>query len=368
MSATANAARGGCKVGSSWVKGGCRVKHPLVFLNVGANKGFMVASMLQRFTLNAGLTNADWLAEMGTFIVENFGVKPESVPSFLQDYCGACLACNERPQTVPNLTSSVEMDIHAFELSKINVNWLRWAFARFGVRASLVRAAATNTSGRVRVPAMESLEDFGDERASVRGERSKMNHHGKNEDCPMCRPFRCYDEGTCWQYLKGLPLDEYIAQEGLRRIHLVSIDTEGHDAYVIEGLKDTLAKGAIDVLEFEFNSQLGSWNAKSTTRRTLQATLTTLESFSYQCFWQDSRGCLSPASGACWRNGFERVGWSNLVCARSGNARRTAMRSRSSSRVAAAHNAVYTTLQGDPLADLWQIAAECSDSPRFQQR
>ena len=81
---------------------------------------------------------------------------------------------------------------------------------------------------------------------------------GKNEDCPNCRQLRCYEYGKCWQYLSGLPLDDYIREEGLKRVHLLSVDTEGHDALVLEGLRGSLARGVIDVLEFEFNSQLGS--------------------------------------------------------------------------------------------------------------
>jgi len=338
----------GCKVGSKWVKGGCTTARQLTFLNVGANKGFMVASMLQQFSLNAGFTNADWHAEMGEFIKHTYGVLPESIGSFLPEYCGACMACREHPVPVPALKQPLELDIHAFEIAHVNVQWLRWAFARFGVRASLLRAAATNATGRVKVPTMKRLEDFGDERASVRGAAAKMVHHGKNVDCPSCRPFRCYDYGSCWHYMSGLALDTYVQQEGLRHIHFVSIDTEGHDALVLEGLKESLERGAIDVLEFEFNSALGSWNARSSVKRSLRGTLAQLEEYAYSCFWQGN-GCIAPASGECWQNGFERVGWSNLICA-------SRPRSRIGKTPASAHKVERS---GKALAELWQISMEC---------
>ena len=174
----------GCKgPNAMWVKGGCKLLKPLVFLNVGANKGFAVAAMMQRFTLNAGFTNADWLTEMGEYLMHTYGVSQQALMTFVKEYCGACIACTERSKPLPNLTTSIELDVHAFEIAQANVKWLRWAFARFGVRASIVRAAATNQSGRVRVPVYESIEDFGDERASVRGEGAKMIHH-------VCIAFR----------------------------------------------------------------------------------------------------------------------------------------------------------------------------------
>ena len=143
----------------------------------------------------------------------------------------------------------------------------------------------------------------------------------------------------------------------MKRVHLVSIDTEGHDSLVLEGLKDSLAKGLIDVLEFEFNSQLGSWNARSTQRRTLGGVLTMLESYSYGCFWQTGLGCLAPASGMCYKPAFERVGWSNLVCARGeGTGQRAGRVGRGKGKGGGASSGAQTT----PLAHLWELANECN--------
>ena len=350
--------RKGCKVGTSWVKGGCKVVKPIVFMNVGANKGFAVSSMLQHFSSAPAFTNMDWLNEVAEYMKYTFGVKLEKKDkesSFLNDYCGACRSCEERPTPVANLTSAVELDVHAFELAQSNVKWLRWAFAKFGVRASLVRAAATNQSGRVKVPVMEGIEDFGDEKGAVRTEHASMSNHGRNHDCPLCRPVRCYEEGKCWQYLNGLPLDDYLQQESLRRVHLVSIDTEGHDAFVLEGLRGSLSRGVVDVVEFEFNSVLGSWNSRSSTHRTLRETLSTLESFRYGCFWQDSAGCISPASGTCWKNGFERVGWSNLVCGRGTSAPFSGGGKKGGARGGGVGEGTGET----PLAALWELSNAC---------
>ena len=184
-----DATQKGCKVGKNWLKGGCRVNKPIVFLNIGANKGFAVATMMQQFTLNPGFNNMDWLSAMGEHLKEAFGVQPETLSTFLREYCGACRACEDKTKLMPNLTRSMDLDIHAFEIAQPNVRWLRWAFARFGIRAAVVRAAATNVTQRVKIPYGESIEDFGDERSAVRGTEAKMIHHVR--DMPFLSPCAC---------------------------------------------------------------------------------------------------------------------------------------------------------------------------------
>ena len=349
----------GCKVGKSWVKGGCHVTKPIVFLNIGANKGFAVAQMMQQFTLKPGFNNQDWLTAMGDYLMETYGVKQESLANFLPDYCGACRACKDHVTLMPNVTRSMELDVHAFEIAQPNARWLRWVFARFGIHASVVRAAATNETGRVKIPYGEGIADFGDERSAVRSTGASMKQHGKNADCPNCRQFRCYEEGTCWNYLSGIALDDYIGQEGLHRIHLLSIDTEGHDALVLEGLRNSLSKGVVDVIEFEFNVQLGSWNPRSTQRRTLHSMVLMLEANGYGCFWQSGDGCISPVSGECWKGSFERVGWSNLVCGRGKRVKEGASKNKKSTVLRAAAGGRGS----NPLADLWELADECGKLP-----
>ena len=62
---------------------------------------------------------------------------------------------------------------------------------------------------------------------------------------------------------------------------------------------------------------------------TLKATLASMHDFGYTCWWQSGKllgGCIYPASGRCWRDGFECNGHAdadkhlcitdgNLVCA-----------------------------------------------------
>jgi len=48
-------------------------------------------------------------------------------------------------------------------------------------------------------------------------------------------------------------LDEYCQKAGIAAIDLLKIDAEGHDHLVLTGARELLARGAIDVIQFEYN-------------------------------------------------------------------------------------------------------------------
>lgn len=56
------------------------------------------------------------------------------------------------------------------------------------------------------------------------------------------------------QEVNVIALDDFVTEHGLERIDLVKIDTEGHELRVLEGLRRTIARNAIDVVQFEFNA------------------------------------------------------------------------------------------------------------------
>ena len=96
-----------------------------------------------------------------------------------------------------------------------------------------------------------------------------------------------------------------------REIYHVSIDTEGHDALVLEGMRTALRAKRVTVLEFEYSGR-GYW-AAGADGRTLGATLGWLAEDGYACWWQ-TRHDLVAASPPCWTAAMESRKWSNLVC------------------------------------------------------
>lgn len=49
-------------------------------------------------------------------------------------------------------------------------------------------------------------------------------------------------------------VDDFVAEHALRTIHLLKIDVEGHELNVLRGAQQSLARGIIDVIQFEFNA------------------------------------------------------------------------------------------------------------------
>jgi len=50
-----------------------------------------------------------------------------------------------------------------------------------------------------------------------------------------------------------LTLDAHLESWGVPRVHLLKIDTEGHDVEVLQGATKALAAGRIDLVQFEYN-------------------------------------------------------------------------------------------------------------------
>jgi FkbM family methyltransferase len=50
-----------------------------------------------------------------------------------------------------------------------------------------------------------------------------------------------------------ITLDGFVRENGIDRIHLLKVDTEGHEMAVFQGGEKTIRSGAIDVIQFEFN-------------------------------------------------------------------------------------------------------------------
>lgn len=53
--------------------------------------------------------------------------------------------------------------------------------------------------------------------------------------------------------VRTLTLDRYCAESDITHVDLLKVDAEGHDYHVLVGARSLLEKGAIDVLQFEYN-------------------------------------------------------------------------------------------------------------------
>ena len=74
-----------------------------------------------------------------------------------------------------------------------------------------------------------------------------------------------------------MALDDFFRHEGLEHVYHVAIDTEGWDALVVEGMRDSLRQRRVSLVEFEVNNR-GMWNRLFSGReaRTVNGTLNML--------------------------------------------------------------------------------------------
>lgn len=263
-----------------------------VFVNVGANKGYSLVEFLATWT-QRGASAGAWhkailrYADLHkTKYLKQFG-------------CGFCRDCRA-PLPMPH--SRTGGITHALELTSNNRQLLRTVAADAGLGPPLIRVhnyAASNVSGSmVYVPTFT-----GGETRSIRSATDRM----------------CVRTSACTEHVTVITIDDFLREQRLSSIYHLAIDTEGYDALVLEGARETLGARRVAIVEFEV-SKAGYWTQQSRSplygeRRLLGTAVRRLETAGYSCFWQTSAG-LVPLSGPCWLPSFEKIRtWSNVVCA-----------------------------------------------------
>jgi len=277
----------------------------MLFLNIGANKGYAIADFVQRFAPGdksacetCNVTYYQWYEQLQE--LEKGKMKRSKLE--LAKLCGVCSDCTtRRPPAVPHRHAQrSNIRVLAVELLQSNARRLESLFKHFGVAGEVIYAAASNTSGVARI---SENEENNEQNSIVDGAAS----------------------GT--SSLTELPLvtvDALLNERGISRVDLLTIDTEGHDALVLEGAMEALRSRRVRLVEFEYHG-CGMWASSSGSGRSLHTTLDTLHRHAgFKCFWQ---GDAKPAphgansslvavdSGAAWCEAYEFRGWSNLICA-----------------------------------------------------
>lgn len=249
----------------------------MVMLNVGANKGYNLAEWMQRYS-SADISNKKWHQLM---------MHRAEPPCALQ-CCGVCLVCHRARMAQK---ASATLRLHAFELQPSNERMLRQLVALTGAPVEVHGSAVSNATGIVYTrdsgaPGYESV-------SAMRAPR------GKRASTVLPRNVTT--------------VDAFLASRRIERVSLVSIDTEGWDAFVMYGMANSLRMRRIDAFEFEYTR---AWKPHFG-ERALADHLRWLDGVGYTCFWQGNRGALAQANMGCWRDEFhERIShrWSNLVC------------------------------------------------------
>lgn len=254
----------------------------MAILNVGANKGYNLVEYVQRYS-TSNLTKGRW-----KYLLEHEASPPCS------HQCGSqCANALRRRERLPKM-KGIALSLHAFEAMPANVKMLRQLVAATGLSATVHGVAVGNlSSASLMVPVLQS----GSEKAAV-----SLAEPAGGYKVPM-------------QRVPATSIDAFLDAQRIERAQLVSIDVEGFDGLVLQGMARALAARRVDVLEFEYSTKwqrvAGPDGLRHATDRLLAA--------GYPCFWQDNRGELSEASGRCWRERSARFApgkppFRNLVC------------------------------------------------------
>lgn len=275
-----------------------------IFVNVGANKGYEAPRFLSLWSQRKSVSPKTWLRGIRAVADGNASVngEPPRRNGFLSSQlCGACpQACmgGSKPHARDGGT------VHLLEMALQNVQLIRYLVATTNSSdlISVHHAAVSNEIGTAQVPAHVML---GWENAGVLHSPHLMRV-AKKQSVPTIT-------------VEKLTVDGFLERERLPQIvDVLVIDTEGHDPYVLDGMRGALSSKRITLLEFEYSNK---WPAE----RSLENTLTSLAAHGYKCYMEtatsrESRSIahsfetLAPLSPPCWNAALERRRWSNVVC------------------------------------------------------
>jgi len=273
--------------------------HPVLFLNIGSNKGYSLLEFLNLWS-PVRVTGKEWRREIMRYAEINRHGFLKYTP------CGNCDDC-KRP--LPSPHQRRHGFVHAFELAPPTRAVLRHLIRKTNLTqmVTLHEQAVSNSTKPVYIYKTRA----GDERSSI-----------ASMDASNCSA----SHDPCMEMVPAVTVDSFLQSESMKSlpVYHVSIDVEGYEPLVLDGMRDTLRQKRVSLLEFEVSDK-GFWApykraTRYSERRDLGKIIEGLASMGYTCFWQ-ANDKLVPMSGTCWRSEFEVQRssgwnhWSNVLCA-----------------------------------------------------
>lgn len=247
---------------------------PVVIFDVGCNKGYDTLRTVNLYSQNFSLTTNAWKRATG-------------FP------CGICGQCKGHDLPTSN-TSAVPVRVYCIEPVPNNFAVLN---------ATAARLQLQDRGVHLHWGAMTSLEDANRRKWTARFPISKKGLNGiesigieLNRGCKNCS-------------MVDVPLmvmDRFVAQEGLPRVDILSIDTEGNDPRVLYGAAKTLEH--VQYVEFEY-CEAGAWR-----NSTLEEVVGWLRGKGFVCYWIGAKRLWRITD--CWHLKYETHRWSNVGCVR----------------------------------------------------
>eukprot|EP00227_Mantoniella_beaufortii_P021005 CAMPEP_0197604610 /NCGR_PEP_ID=MMETSP1326-20131121/41529_1 /TAXON_ID=1155430 /ORGANISM="Genus nov. species nov., Strain RCC2288" /LENGTH=363 /DNA_ID=CAMNT_0043172305 /DNA_START=32 /DNA_END=1120 /DNA_ORIENTATION=+ len=222
---------------------------PFNVLVVGCNTGSDAIAMARLFSQNRAFNYSSFLR-------------------YTKFPCGACSMCtDDGPIYPPGTVSKIaKVATHCFEALPTNFRTLTKGAEHFGygnMGFHVVEAAVTGKGG----PASVSFPKD----SKVGKESIGIGNKVRGAGATVMVPTQTVDN---YARKNGL-----LSNFDVEKVDVLLIDTEGHDAKVLEGAKLTLESGSVRYLEFEYHA-IGHWKNYQ-----LEKTIDYLDKLEYQCFW-----------------------------------------------------------------------------------
>lgn len=266
----------------------------LTVLDVGANKGYLLAGLLDVFAPELGIYPASLHPAIQAAAAGLGNVHGD---------CGICDDCKDGPllKFVPRACPGgmrPQLSFHAWEPMNANLALLR---------DGLGKLVASKNSPRVTL----NVHHFA-------GVGDKSISHVDFGECPVgaegCGIVTDKDGGGQWGNSKATlkvpasTLDAWADAQGIQRFDVLCIDAEGMDPEVLRGAEGLLRAGRVRLLEFEYHKHR-AWRDTS-----LQHWVTQLSAWGMDCYLLQ-HGRVIRLTG-CWADSEETREWTNIMCAR----------------------------------------------------
>jgi FkbM family methyltransferase len=276
-----------------------------VIINVGANKGYLAATILGLWLPQSGSSPTDLRAFLDTR------------PEVGEKKCGVCSDCDAKLPAAPVDTRSgvsISVEVHAIEPQPSN-------FALLTGYAALLKSRGYGDSFIPYNYGISSADGVGEfEERGAGDEGSSLGNKNRGSDKLVPVRLKSIDS-----FVKA-----HVDPSESTIIDILYMDTEGYDPAALAGAEATLSYTRVVVFEYH---DLGMW--QDTTLKATVAALDVMHGF--DCYHLRSvsdkttgkeRGTLVLLTGGCWSRLYEFRQWSNVLCVNRRDARwATAMRS-----------------------------------------
>ena len=261
----------------------------MVIFDIGCNKGYDAIGSLKLYTQDARIDFRRW-----TSITHFHG-------------CGVCGQCKDQIPLHAQLAKKA-VSMHCIEPLPVNfklVNRSAFTMHLDQLGLQVVHAAFTNTEtvrklhGFVHLPSNHKYagaETFGIGHKHGYVERKAKKGKDRRDRSGV---------GDITVQVPPLVLDDYVEAHNVSHIDILSVDTEGSDALVLQGGAHVL-RDRVRYVEFEYHA-IGPWH-----NITLASVTSALEDLGFVCYWLGQKK-LWRITG-CWHPGYEDKGWSNVGC------------------------------------------------------